>query len=101
MAFGYRPIYQPELLLLCSHSPNDVPPPKPQRNVSIAAVPRYGTPCVRPTTRTDNGLGLIKRAINKMSYHNLFIMHSNPLFTEFYLKETTDFLSTEVMLEDV
>ena len=28
-------------------------------------------------------------------------MHSNPLFTEFYLKETTDILSTEVMLEDV
>ena len=25
------------LLLLCSHSPNDVPP-EPQRNVSIAAV---------------------------------------------------------------
>ena len=25
MAFGYRPIYQPVLLLLCSHSPNDVP----------------------------------------------------------------------------
>ena len=26
------------LLLLCSHSPNDVPPPEPQRNVSVAAV---------------------------------------------------------------
>ena len=26
------------LLLLCSHSPNDVPPTEPQRNVSIAAV---------------------------------------------------------------
>ena len=26
MAFGYRPIYLPELLSLCSHSPNDVPP---------------------------------------------------------------------------
>ena len=53
------------------------------------------------STRADNGRGLIKRAINKMSYYNLFITHSNPLFTEFYLKETTDFLSTEVMLEDV
>ena len=49
----------------------------------------------------DNGRGLIKRAINKMPCYNLFITHSNPLFTEFYLKETTDFLSTEVMLEDV
>ena len=28
---------KPENLLLCSHSPNDVPP-EPQRNVSIAAV---------------------------------------------------------------
>ena len=37
MAFGYCPIYQTELLLLCSPSPNDVPP-EPQRNVSIAAV---------------------------------------------------------------
>ena len=27
----------PNLLLLCSHSPNDVPP-EPQRNVSIAVV---------------------------------------------------------------
>ena len=53
------------------------------------------------STRADNGRGLIKRAINKMSCYNLFITHSNPLFTEFYLKETTDFLSTEVMLEDV
>ena len=26
------------LLLLCSHSPYDVPPPEPKRNVSIAAV---------------------------------------------------------------
>ena len=49
----------------------------------------------------DNGRGLIKTAINKMPCYNLFITHSNPLFTEFYLKETTDFLSTEVMLEDV
>ena len=53
------------------------------------------------STRDDNGRGLIKRAINKMSCYNLFITHSNPLFTEFYLKETTDFLSTEVMLENV
>ena len=37
MAFGFRPIYQPELLLLCSHSPKDVPP-EPQWNVSIASV---------------------------------------------------------------
>ena len=51
------------------------------------------------STQADNGRGLIKRAINKMSCYNLF--HSNPLFTEFYLKETTDFLSTKVMLEDV
>ena len=43
------------------------------------------------STRADNGRGLIKRAINKMSCYNLFITHSNPLFTEFYLKETTDF----------
>ena len=42
------------------------------------------------STRADNGRGLIKRAINKMSCYNLFITHSNPLFTEFYLKETTD-----------
>ena len=63
MAFGYRPIYQPELIM--------------------------------------NEDGLIKRAINKMSCYDLFITHSNPLFTEFYLKETTDFLSTEVMFEDV
>ena len=48
------------------------------------------------STRADNGRGLIKRAINKMSCYNLFITHSNPLFTEFYVKETT-----EVMLEDV
>ena len=60
-AFGYRPIYQPELIM--------------QR--------------------------LKKRAINKMPCYNLFITHSNPLFTEFYLKETTDVLATEVMLEDV
>ena len=54
------------------------------------------------STRADNGRSLINRAINKMScYYNLFITHSNPLFTEFYLKETTDFLSTEIMLEDV
>ena len=53
------------------------------------------------STRADNGRGLIKRAINKMSCYNLFITHSNQLFTEFYLKETTDFLSTAVMLEDV
>ena len=53
------------------------------------------------STRADNERGLIKRAINKMSCYNLFITHSNPLFTEIYLKETTDFLSTEVMLEDV
>ena len=53
------------------------------------------------STRADNGRGLIKRAINKTSCYNLFITHSNPLFTEFYLKKTTDFLSTEVMLEDV
>ena len=53
------------------------------------------------STRADNGRCLIKRAINKMSCYNLFITHSNPLFTEIYLKETTDFLSTEVMLEDV
>ena len=53
------------------------------------------------STSADNGRGLIKRAINKMSCYNLFITHTNPLFTEFYLKETTDFLSTEVMLEDV
>ena len=53
------------------------------------------------STRADNGRCLIKRAINKMSCYNLFITHSNPLFTEFYLKETTDFLSTEVMFEDV
>ena len=53
------------------------------------------------SARADNGRGLIKRAINKMSCYNLFITHSNPLFTVFYLKETTDFLSTEVMLEDV
>ena len=53
------------------------------------------------STRADNGRGLIKRAINKMSCYNLFIKHSNPLFTEFYLKETTDFLSKKVMLEDV
>ena len=53
------------------------------------------------STRAENGRGLIKRAINKMSCYNLFITYSNPLFTEFYLKETTDFLSTEVMLEDV
>ena len=36
------------------------------------------------STRADNGRGLIKRAINKMSCYNLFITHS-----------------TEVMLEDV
>ena len=53
------------------------------------------------STRADNGRGLIKRAINKISCYNLFITHSNPLFTEFYLKETTDFLSTEVMVKDV
>ena len=53
------------------------------------------------STRADNGRGLIKRAISKMSCFILFITHSNPLFTEFYLKENTDFLSTEVMLEDV
>ena len=53
------------------------------------------------STRADNGRGLIKRAINKMPCYNLFITHSNPLFTEFYLKETTYILSTEVMLEDV
>ena len=53
------------------------------------------------SARADNGRGLIKRAINKMSCYNLFITLSNPLFTEFYLKETTDFLSTEVMLENV
>ena len=53
------------------------------------------------STRTDNGRGLIKRAINKMPCYNLFITHSNTLFTEFCLKETTDFLSPEVMLEDV
>ena len=53
------------------------------------------------STRADNGRGLMKRAINKLACYNLFITHSNPLFTEFYLKESTDFLSTEVMLEDV
>ena len=53
------------------------------------------------STRADNGRGLIRRAINKMSCYDSFITHSNPPFTEFYLKETTDFLSTEVMLEDV
>ena len=36
-----------------------------------------------------------------MSSYNLFITHSKPLFTEVYLKEITEFLSTEVMLEDV
>ena len=49
MAFGYRPIYQPELLLLCSLSPNNVPP-EPQRNVSIAAV--------RGAVRPSNNLNL-------------------------------------------
>ena len=53
------------------------------------------------STRADNGRGFIKRAINKMPCYNLFIIHSNPLFTEFCLIETTDFLSPEVMLEDV
>ena len=53
MAFGYRPIYQPELMLLCSHSPNDVPP-EPQRNVSIAAVRGAVRPSNNPNeTRLD------------------------------------------------
>ena len=62
IAFGYRPIDQPELIM-------------------------------------DEAFD--KEDDNKILCYNLFITHSNPLFTEFYLKETTDFLSTEVMLEDV
>ena len=41
--------YKIHNLLLCSHSPNDVPP-EPQRNVSIAAV--WGA--VRPSNEIHN-----------------------------------------------
>ena len=41
-ATSFNPLYT--LLLLCSHSPNDVPP-EPKRNISIAAVRR----AVRPS----------------------------------------------------
>ena len=43
------------LLLLCSHSPNDVPP-EPQRNVSIAAVRGAMCPSSNDDFRIKDGL---------------------------------------------
>ena len=50
------------------------------------------------STRACNGRGLIKRAINMLSFVYYALKST---VTGFYLKETTDFLSTEFMLEDV